>query len=435
MADGRRQFRERPWLGLLILFHIAMCCVSLVHLSNKKYPLVPFDSAAFHIFFDPARSAIAVVVVAAFASVSSLFVFARFSFGYFAGFYFYTMILGYLWLNCFTDLNYDHRMAGLSAAASAVAFLLPALFISSPLRQAYVLSAEAFDRLLSSILVLGVATCALGAIYNFRLVAVEDIYPYREKLATPAIVNYLITIVSSALLPFAFAGFAATRARWRAGAVLVLLLFFYPVTLSKIAFFAPLWLVVMLLLSRIFEPRITVVLSLLGPMLAGLAVIVLFKADTALFFSTVNHRMIAIPSIAMDVYSDFFSKHDLTYFCQISVLKRIMSCPYQEQLSLVMEKVYKLGNFNASLFATEGIASVGPLFAPIATFACGLVIALGNRLSAGLPLRFILLSGAILPQVLLNVPLSTVLLTHGLGVLFLLWYITPRAIFAQWSNR
>ena len=60
---------------------------------------------------------------------------------------------------------------------------------------------------------------------------------------------------------------------------------------------------------------------------------------------------------------------------------------------------------------------------------CGLVIALGNRLSAGLPPRFILISGAILPLILLNVPLSTVLVTHGMAILFLLWYITPRTIF------
>ena len=47
--------------------------------------------------------------------------------------------------------------------------------------------------------------------------------------------------------------------------------------------------------------------------------------------------MIAIPSVAMDVYNDFFSTHDLTHFCQISLLKRIIHCPYQEQLSIVME--------------------------------------------------------------------------------------------------
>jgi hypothetical protein len=43
--------------------------------------------------------------------------------------------------------------------------------------------------------------------------------------------------------------------------------------------------------------------------------------------------------------------------------------------------------------------------------------------SAGLPARFILVSGAMLPQILLNAPLTTTLLTHGAAVLFLLWYV------------
>ena len=142
--------------------------------------------------------------------------------------------------------------------------------------------------------------------------------------------------------------------------------------------------------------------------------------------------MIAIPSIAMDVYNDFFSKHELTYFCQIWILKPFIGCPYQDPLSIVMLNNYPFGgNFNASLFATEGVASVGLLFAPVSAFACGLVVALGNRLSAGLPPSFVLVSGAILAQILLNVPLSTVLLSHGAGLLFLLWYITPRSMFEQ----
>jgi hypothetical protein len=131
------------------------------------------------------------------------------------------------------------------------------------------------------------------------------------------------------------------------------------------------------------------------------------------------------------VYSDFFSGHQLTYFCQISVLKPFVSCPYNEYLSIVMAKAYQLGNLNASLFATEGVASVGPVLAPLAAFGCGLVISLANRLSSGLPSRFILLSGGIFPQILLNVPLATTLLTNGAAVLFLLWYVTPRAMFEQ----
>ncbi len=141
--------------------------------------------------------------------------------------------------------------------------------------------------------------------------------------------------------------------------------------------------------------------------------------------------MIAFPSIAIDIYNDFFSTHDHTHFCQIIFLKPFVNCPYTEQLSIVMAKAYQLGNLNASLFATEGVASVGLILAPLAAFACGLVISLANRLSSGLPSKFILVSGGILPQVFLNVPLTTTLFTGGAAVLFLLWYVTPRTMFEQ----
>jgi hypothetical protein len=428
MIYGPRQFPERQSLTLLIGLHIVICCVSLIYLADSSDPVV-VDPATFHIFFEPARLHIAVAAIAAFAVVGGVFVFARFSFGYFIGFCFYTMILGYLWLNCFSDLNYDHRLAGFSAAASAAAFLLSALFVPLPISRPYVLSPRGFDRLLSFILLLAVVTIAVGAIYNFRFVALSEIYNFRNTLETPKILNYLVTIVSNALLPFAFAGLVARRAYWRAGAVLVLLLMFYPITLSKIPLLAPFWLLAMLLFARFFPGRTAVVLSLLVPILVGVLLHVALRRPTAPYFGMINFRMIAIPSDALDVYYDYFSRHDFTYFCQISVLKRIMSCPYQEALWEIMEKAYNLGNLNASLFATEGVASVGPWWAPVSAFACGLVMAFGNRMSEGLPPQFILLSGAMLAIVLLNVPLSIVLLTHGAAILFLLWSVTPRTIF------
>jgi hypothetical protein len=414
--------------AILILAHIVICCVSLVFCANFHFAGFPFEPKTFHILYDPARLQEAVTVVAIFAFASFLFLFARFSFGYFVGFYFYTMVLGYLWLNCFSDLNYNHQLAGASAAVSAITFLLPALFISRPIRQVYMLSPRALEQLLRIILWLGTLTIAVAASYNFRLVALENIYDYRDKLESPTIVNYLVGITSSALLPFAFACFVSRKDYLRAGAVLVLLSLFYPITLSKLAFFTPLWLIVMVLLSTAFRTRISVILSLLVPILIGIVFLVFFEIQAAKYFITVNFRMAAVPSIAMDVYNDFFSKHDLTYFCQISVLKALIYCPYQEPLSVVMKKAYDLGNFNASLFATEGIASVGPLFAPLTVLICGLIIALVNRLSAGLSPRFVLVSGAVLPQVFVNVPLSTVLLTHGAGLLFLLWYVMPRTL-------
>jgi hypothetical protein len=108
----------------------------------------------------------------------------------------------------------------------------------------------------------------------------------------------------------------------------------------------------------------------------------------------------------------------------------LTDCPYHQPLALVMRN-YLLGNFNASLLATEGIASVGPAFAPFSAGACGLLIALGNRLSSGLPARFILLSGSLLLQAFMNVPLTIAMVTYGGAFLFLLWYLTPRAIFDE----
>ena len=104
-------------------------------------------------------------------------------------------------------------------------------------------------------------------------------------MESPAIVNYSIAIASSALLPFAFAGFVARKAYWQAGAALLLLLLIYPVTLSKLALFAPFWLLAMLLLSKVFDAKTAVIMSLLGPVLIGLILLVLFSApERTVFF-------------------------------------------------------------------------------------------------------------------------------------------------------
>jgi hypothetical protein len=425
MFGGRHLTRERLGLAVLIFFCIVVLCTSLTYVTEHYN----------HLGYDPARLLGAVVVIAALAPVLLLFTFAEFSFGYLVGFYFSSMVVGYLWLSFFSSLHYDRRLAGLSAAASLVVFLLPALFVSSPIGKVWAMSLRAFDRLLTVIFLVCVVTVAVGASYNFRFVTPGDASELRGD-SLPTAMIYLIGITSSSLLPFLFACFVARQDLWRAGAVLMLLFLYYPVSMSKVAFFAPAWLVLMVLFSRYFGARIAVVLSLLLPTLAG--VILYFLSENGIvpwrvvipYFINVNLRMVAIPSIAMDIYNEFFSSHPLTYFCQIRALKTIIDCPYQDQLSIVMSNNYQgVGNLNASLFATEGVASLGPWFAPVSVFAGGVVVAFANRLSAGLPPWFILVSGAILAQVLLNVPLSTVLLTHGAGLLFLLWYITPRSIF------
>ena len=415
----------RPNLALLILLclHSILCCASLIKVADYQD----------YMLYDPSRFYSAAAVIAMFSLFSLLFVLTPFNFGYFVGFYLYTMMLGFLWLEHFSKFQYNFTLAGLSAISSVLLFLLPVLLIRAPVKQVFSLSTRALESVLGFILVLAIATIVGASGYSFRLVSLGHIYDFRGQLNFPSWLGYLMGIVSNALLPFAFACYFTLNYRWRAFAVLLLMILFYPITLSKFAFFAPIWILTLLILSRFFELRISVLLSLFLPMAAGFILIVSSPLGemSKFYFGTVNIRMIATPSGAMDVYNDFFSSHPLTYFCQISFVKPLMHCPYSQQIAAVMEDKYELGAFNASLFATEGIASVGPLFAPLSALVCGFVIALGNRASAGLPSRFVLLSGALLPQAFLNVPLTTVMLTHGTAVLFLLWYIMPRTFFEQ----
>ena len=148
----------------LICFHIVICCISLAQVAHWQS----------YMLYDPARLYHAIAAVSAFSAVSLFFVFARFSFGYFIGFSLFTMVLGFLWLNIFSKFNYDHRLAGLSAAASAALFLLPALSINAPVRQAFALSPRAVEHLLKFILLLALGTIVAASFYNFRLISLKQ---------------------------------------------------------------------------------------------------------------------------------------------------------------------------------------------------------------------------------------------------------------------
>jgi hypothetical protein len=97
------------------------------------------------------------VVIATFAVIAYVFTVAPFSFGYLLAFNFYMMVFGYLWLNHFSDLNYDHRLGALSATVSAIAFLVPELFITSPIRRRRANCAAGFVPLTTALLSRGAA--------------------------------------------------------------------------------------------------------------------------------------------------------------------------------------------------------------------------------------------------------------------------------------
>src|SRR5450631_2732067 len=93
--------QARSGLGVLLCFHIVVCCVSLSYVAD-------YYSYMQILSFDQTRLYAAALIAAPFAVVAVLFTYGRFSFGYVLGFYFYTMILGYLWIVEFSKFYYDH---------------------------------------------------------------------------------------------------------------------------------------------------------------------------------------------------------------------------------------------------------------------------------------------------------------------------------------
>lgn len=407
-------------IGSLIFLYVVLTCASLA--------AVAIVYRTFHIEFDPDLVAAPMPFIGLVAAAGMLFAFARFSFGYAVSFYLYSTVLGFVWLSYFTKFEYDHDTARVSAVASLLAFMIPALFLRSGIRQRFIVPPDKIEFLLFVILLISAATVAVCSLYGFGLPDdFEGMYQLREEMAFPFVLNYLAGTCISVLLPFSLACCIELK-RWTAALIAILLsLAFYPIALSKLALFAPFWIVFLAGLSRFLSARLATIFSLLAPMLLGLfSLAYAGEAPATYLFGMINFRMLAIPASAIDHYNDFFGSAPLTYFCQVSWLKGIVGCPYKDPLPVIFSDLYHVGNYNASMIATEGIASLGNYGAPFSLFCCGLLIALGNRLSAGLPDRFVLLSSGIILQVLMNVGLTTALLTHGLGLLFVLWYILPR---------
>ena len=343
------------------------------------------------------------------AGLIPLFLLARFCFGYLVGISFYGVITGFVWITYFSDLDYDHSQARLSAIGSLVAFLLPLLFQAAPLRRAVVLSPQAMQRFLVWVFWLAAAILAWNVHYGIAFVGIREAEELRSAFVRPAILNYVTGSLIGAVLPFAFAYFALQRRYYMAAAAILLIVSFYPVLLNKTVLLAAVWLPFLFLMFRTFEPRRATVLALLIPMTFGLAVYALAPLEGPIrfiaqqIFGYTNIRMFALPSIAMNYYSEFFAHNELTNFCQINLVRAVTGCPYTRQLGPILADRYGLGNLNASLFSTEGIASVGQVWAPLSALVCGAIVSVGNNVSAHLSPPLIAASAGLLVQALLNV--------------------------------
>lgn len=415
----RSQINDGPRLTLLIWCFLVLLCVSMVLVSRDVSP-------SFNLRYDHENVLRAALSIGVFCCCVPLLVNIRGIFGFSASFYLLSVTAGYLWLSYFTPLRYDHSAARLFAIASWVAFAVPSLLITQTPTIRGALAPHHMHLLCSWTVVLSAGIAALGYSSGFHIVGFVEGESLRGTLSFPTWLRYGMTISTGAVLPFCYAWFFTQKRYLLAVTALVVALSYYPIALNKTALLTPFWLIFITVLLKLTSCRTAVILSLLVPMLLGLASQALNQSSSHdLIFRVINFRMLAIPSSAIDHYNHFFSTHSLTNFCQITFIGKLFDCALPDQLGTILAHEYATGNYNASLLATEGIASVGPYFAPLSALLCGILVAAGNYVSSRLDPSFVFLSAGALLQGLMNVPLSTILLTHGGGLLLLLWALTP----------
>ncbi|ERF81827.1 hypothetical protein JQ559_13845 [Bradyrhizobium viridifuturi] len=364
----------------------------------------------------------AIIGTAVMAVFIPAFAAGRFSFGYVVSFSLLSAVFGFVWLSHFSAFDYPHAIARWAMIAALAAAITPLMFQNMPV----------WRPSLSETTVKGVALLLL--VSSFAVLLADISYgvklgsPYgtaRNAIARPALLNYLTGIMIGAVLPYLFVHFASRRQSLLAAGVLLFALCFYPVVNNKTVLLLPIWLPFLFWLYGRFNPRLATVLAVLLPTIVGLTSFAVLTADKDyVVFSAINLRFLAIPSLALDQYADFFAHRELTRFCQISVLRPVTTCPYGE-LGPALGAIYHDGNFNASFLATEGIASVGLVLAPVSALVCGLILSVGSAVSRHLSPRFIAVSSGIAVQTIMNVPLTTGLVSNGIAVLFLLWWLTP----------
>ncbi|UQD96781.1 O-antigen ligase family protein [Bradyrhizobium japonicum] len=352
-----------------------------------------------------------------------LFLIARFSFGYAVAFSLFSAVFGFVWLSFFSEFDYPHSTARWVLVAGLLAALVPLLFVRAvPIRPWTVRPV-----LLRALLAL-ICVAVLIADVSYGIQFGDPYGDLRNAVIRPTALSYLTSIIIGALIPYLFASFAARKEWGFAAGILALSVSFYPVVLNKTVLLVPLWLPLLFWLYSRFEPRLATILAFVIPLLIGLGTFMLlrpFSPYLALYpLGTVNLRLVGVPILALDQYADFFSHNPTTHFCQISIVRRFFGCMYGE-LGPTIGAVHHTGNFNASFLATEGIASVGLLLVPVSAFVCGSILSVGTIASRHLDARFIAVSSGLGVQLIMNVPLSTALLSNGLGVLFLLWWLTP----------
>jgi hypothetical protein len=280
---------------------------------------------------------------------------------------------------------------------------------------------------------LTVASMVLLVFYyhqHMRLVSFEDVYDLRfetNELVKSTLAGYLLSWLSYCFLPFYFARGVIRKSWGDFGLGFLGSLLIYLATGSKAAILMPLVIYSLHLLigsGKDFLLRLMIVMTVVV-----FLVIELLPDEGVLMWvkSILLIRVLGTSGWTISTYYDYFSTNGFTFYTHIGPINALTGAyPYGEySLGQTIGLFYSGSsdaNFNANFWASDGFAAMGVLGIPVVTAIMVGVFYAINRIASGYSPRFVVLWLSGFWLALLNLPLTTALLSGGGGLtLFLLW--------------
>lgn len=296
------------------------------------------------------------------------------------------------------------------------------------------------DCVIGALALMATALLLVANAEHMRLVSFGDVYDLRfESAAVPQSTAsaYLISWLSYCFISYLYARGLIYRKWVYIAAGLAMSLTLYMSTGAKTAI---LLLPVSMGLNWLWDNGRDFLPRLLGAMVASILVLVLVLPDSGVWMwmkSIFLVRVLGTAGWTASKYLEHFGAEGLTYYSHIGPINALThSYPFGDlSLGQMIGLAYSgstEANFNASFWASDGFAALGPIGILVITpFVAG-VLYLINRITLNLNPRFTVLWMGGFFMALLNVPLSTALLSGGGLVIFLLaWWLSRQHIGAR----
>ena len=328
----------------------------------------------------------------------------------------------------------------------AICASMALFFLASRMGAVSGITKQPVDGRLNLIILLfaGVALVLLVAtnFQHMRLVSFADVYDLRldaSEQQSIGAVQYLNSWLSYCFLPFFIARGIISR-HWKSLAIgMTGCLLVYLSSGAKSVILMPL---IMLMIWFVLKARTHFLFLLLSGTAAATILVLFFPDDSALSWgkSVLLMRTFATGGWTVSLYYEYFSANGYTYYSHIRFVDMVTQAyPYGERsLGQMIGIEYSgsdLANFNANFWASDGFAAMGLWGIPVVTaILCGFLV-LVNRVSSYFDSEFISLWMSGFWLALLNVPLSTAILSGGGGVIVVLLWISrlqlPKSIAAR----